>query len=444
MGLAAATRLSAIRSALLLPALAAALAACAVAATAVLLGKAESARTRQVRVVSILSPLNDLETLPWGLDASAGGASVFQSLLAADEARVRTSLARVDIRGAGPALDRNVASLSAIAAFVQSRSTDVTQALRLAAREQRTLLPVTGAIDAVSAGSGRAASAYEHDALLESSVVIGILLIGFGFAYVRAVRNARQQRQAREAAEAARADLALALEELERAQKERVRLLARTVQAAEDERRRIAADLHDGPIQRLTAAAFSLDLLGNRIARGGDASGLLGSIREQLGAEMRSLRRLMTELRPPVLDERGVAPAIGEAAAEILPPETASRVHDAIGTVRLAPEIETAAHRTAREALVNVAKHAHAAHVDVYLRHDGDRLSLVVSDDGAGFDSGSATSIRDGHVGLIAMRERLASLGGGLRVVSKPGEGTRLEASLPWILRLPEAQRALT
>ena len=429
MGLPAAPRLSAIRSALLLPALAAALAACAVAATAVLLGRAEGARTRQVQVVSIHSTLNELETLPWGLGASAGGGSVFQPLLAADEARVRTSLARFDIRGAGAALGRNVASLSAIAAFVQSRSTDVAQALRLAAREQQTLLPVTRAIDAASAGSGRSASAYEHYALLESSVVIGILLIGFGFAYVRAVRNARRQRQARE--------------ELELAQKDRMRLLARTVHAAEDERRRIAADLHDGPIQRLTAAAFSLDLLGNRIARGGDASELLGSIREQLGAEMRSLRRLMTELRPPVLDERGIAPAIGEAAAEILPPETASRVHDGIGAVRLAPEIETAAHRTAREALVNVAKHAHAAHVDVYLRCDGDRLSLVVSDDGAGFDNASPTSSGDGHVGLIAMREGLESVGGRLRVVSSPGEGTLLEASLPWILRSPEEERAV-
>lgn len=245
-------------------------------------------------------------------------------------------------------------------------------------------------------------------------------------------RQADLLRRALADAGKARQNLQTALGELQVAQEERLRLLARTVEVAEQERRRIAADLHDGPVQRLTAIAFTIDLLVNRLARSEqNVEGLAQKARDELAEEIASLRRMFSELLPPILDERGVAAAISAAAAELLPPETTYTVNDHTDGIRFAHDVETAAYRIAREALVNVQEHAHPTHVEVDLDHVGGTLRLTVADDGVGFDTEGPTPNTD-HAGLQSMRERAESLAGELDVDFSPGTGTRVHATVPW------------
>jgi signal transduction histidine kinase len=269
-------------------------------------------------------------------------------------------------------------------------------------------------------GLDESVSISELVSVIGSVAAIAILLGAFLFYYLRSESVRRRERQAY-------ADLDLA-------QAERKRLLVRTVEAAEDERTRIACDLHDGPIQRLTAAAFTLDLLGRKLARGEhELDGLVAQVREQLSGEMECLRRLMSDLRPQLLDEGDVSAAIRDCASDLLGPETSCDVHNSIGHEFLARELETVVYRVAREAIVNVRKHAHASHVDVTLAPDGDSLRLTVVDDGDGFHPASASVERlQHHLGLIAMQERVESVGGEWRIISSPGTGTRIDAVLPW------------
>ncbi len=270
----------------------------------------------------------------------------------------------------------------------------------------------------------------------ESGAIIGTFGISRDITVEKAQRDEIQRqayllRQALTDAEKARQKLQTALSELNLAQGERLRLLARTVEVSEQERRRIAADLHDGPVQKITATAYTLDLLANRLARGErDVEDLARKVRDELASELTSLRRMFSELLPPILDERGVGAAISAGAAELLPPETFS-VHDRTGAVRFAHDVETAAHRIAREALINVQKHARATHVDIELDRVGDHLQLTITDDGVGFDP-QAPNGGSNHIGLESMRERAESLTGELHIQSSPTTGTRVQATLPW------------
>ncbi len=150
----------------------------------------------------------------------------------------------------------------------------------------------------------------------------------------------------------------------------------------------------------------------------------------------------MAELRPPVLDEGGVAAAIRDAAAEILGPSTAYAVHDRTSAARFTPDLETIIHRIAREALVNVEKHARATQVTVRLDRDGDRVRLLIVDDGVGFDENVVAAAPPGtHFGLLTVRERVESAGGTLRIVSGPGLGSQIDVSLPWMSRHNDSEQ---
>jgi PAS domain S-box-containing protein len=271
----------------------------------------------------------------------------------------------------------------------------------------------------------------------ESGAIIGTFGISRDITVEKAQRDeidrqADLLRRALADAENARQKLQIALGELNTAQEERLRLLARTVEVSEQERRLIAADLHDGPVQKITAIAFSVDLLANRLARGErDVEELARKVRDELAGEIASLRRMFSELLPPILDERGIAAAISAGAAELLPSETTYAVYDRTADVRFAHDVETAAHRIAREALINVQKHAGATHVDIDLDHIGDHLRLTITDDGAGFDREAPNGNAD-HIGLRTMRERAESLTGELYIQSSTNTGTCVQATLPW------------
>lgn len=228
--------------------------------------------------------------------------------------------------------------------------------------------------------------------------------------------------------------LQTAFSDLEQAQSERKLLLDRTVHAAEEERIRLAANLHDGPIQRLASVSLTLDRAMLRLDRGDPvvAGDLLERGHDELRAEVDALRRMMTELRPPILDEAGFVAGVRDLVDDF-----AERTH-VVGRVRgallapLPPDTETALYRVVQEALWNVAKHANATAVEVELRDLGGVVELTVADDGQGFRPESSTSLlRDGHYGLVGMRERIESTGGLLVVESDPGAGTRLTARIP-------------
>jgi two-component system sensor histidine kinase UhpB len=239
------------------------------------------------------------------------------------------------------------------------------------------------------------------------------------------------RKQAEQDREALLAQAQVQNAQLEEAQRERARLLARTVEVAEEERMRIAAELHDGPIQKLTVVAFTLDRLALRIARNEPgAERLAGEIREGLRAQMDALRKLMSELRPPILDERNLEAALNDCAEQIFADSTI--VHETscrLGDEWAAPEVETAVYRVVREALINVRRHAGATRVHVEIERQGDSLRLLVTDDGAGFDRASAVGP---SFGILGMEERIGSVGGQLDVVSSTDNGTRIEATLPW------------
>jgi signal transduction histidine kinase len=198
-----------------------------------------------------------------------------------------------------------------------------------------------------------------------------------------------------------------------------------TMAAAEAERRRWARDLHDETLQGL--AALKLTLLGALKAEPGRSQPLLESAVAQLEDDIAGLRTIIAELRPAVLDELGLEPALRTLVAQVA--ESAGlHARDGIdlGGERLEPDLETIAYRVAQEALTNVAKHANARTVTLEAGVEGDRLRLVVADDGVG-----AGEPQGGGYGLIGMRERAALASGTLEIGPLPGGGTRVTLEIP-------------
>jgi signal transduction histidine kinase len=224
------------------------------------------------------------------------------------------------------------------------------------------------------------------------------------------------------------------LGELEKVEGDRKHLLDRTMEGAEEERTRIAAELHDGPIQRLTALGYQLEQAALTLRRGDEprARLLLGTAQRGLRSEVDQLRGLMTTLRPPVLDERGLALALADELDSFERRTgvvcTLQSRHDA----RLDPEIETVLYRVVQEALSNVAKHARAEHVWVDLRTEDDRVDMRVRDDGVGFESnGFDRMVDNGHFGLAGMRHRVEMAAGSYQLESAPGSGTAILVQVP-------------
>jgi PAS domain S-box-containing protein len=215
---------------------------------------------------------------------------------------------------------------------------------------------------------------------------------------------------------------------------DRSRLMRRTNAAIEAERNRIARDLHDGPVQGVSAASLSLEAALLMIQAGDVDQGVevLTKIREELAGEADALRGLMSGLRPPVLEERGLLPALRETlvrfgADQGVDTEFAGRVD-----APLPEDLETLAYRVVQEALSNAAKHAGATQVMVMVQANDSQLRVEVEDDGQGFDAGLARDfLREGRVGLASMRERVELASGSFVVRSSPGRGTSIVATLP-------------
>jgi signal transduction histidine kinase len=242
----------------------------------------------------------------------------------------------------------------------------------------------------------------------------------------------RELQRTTEELRARQVELEHALHELATLEAERRRLLERTVEATEDERRRIAAELHDGPIQHLAAIVFRLEGLRASLERGDipeQAVPTLAATQDELRDEVVDLRTMITQLRPPVLDQLGLEDALHDHL-DIVRQDSGLDVTIRIDLAeRLDRDLETVLYRVAQEALTNIVKHARAAHVWVSLSQAGDAVALEIRDDGVGFRPEEApTLVQEGHLGLIAMRERVETVGGTWELDSAPGEGTVVRA----------------
>jgi PAS domain S-box-containing protein len=252
---------------------------------------------------------------------------------------------------------------------------------------------------------------------------------------VRRARDELEERVAARTTELAAANDALLGEAREREQAEAARndLLRRLATAQEDERRRVARDLHDQVGQQLTALTLGLQAARDR---GADAAPLAGLQRtaEQVA---RGVHDVALRLRPTALDDFGLAEALKSAAEEWRRAGGAAVAldTDGLGAGRLPPEVETALYRVVQEAVHNALKHARARRVSVLVERHHDRVTAIVEDDGSGFDTEAALAHPPtGRLGLVGMRERLSLVGGTLEVESALGAGTTVFARVP----LPE------
>jgi signal transduction histidine kinase len=201
--------------------------------------------------------------------------------------------------------------------------------------------------------------------------------------------------------------------------------LRRVVDAQEHERRRIARELHDETGQALTSVLLGLRLI-EEVSP--DVRAAVSELRETITAAIQELRALAVDLRPKALDDFGLGAAI-ERLADTYSRRTgiAVDVHVAGLSDRLPEDIETALYRIVQESLTNVAKHAGAATASVTVHRRPRVVSIVVEDDGAGFDP---TRVTDG-LGLTSMRERAELVSGTVRVESRPGGGTTIAVEVP-------------
>lgn len=218
------------------------------------------------------------------------------------------------------------------------------------------------------------------------------------------------------------------LDEVRRQARELEASRRRLATAADEERRRIERDLHDGAQQHLVALSVSLDLLAevmeeDRTAAATVLAGLKGTVREAV----EELRALAHGIYPPLLRDSGLGAALRAAAARS-PLDVA--VDDG-GIGRLPPDVEAAVYFCCVEALQNAAKHAPQATVDVRAWKEAGGLFFEVADDGPGFDTGKVTQ----GAGFTNMSDRLGAVGGRVEWSSAPGRGTKISGVVPLVSR---------
>jgi signal transduction histidine kinase len=220
------------------------------------------------------------------------------------------------------------------------------------------------------------------------------------------------------------------LRSLRQLDEQRRSLLERLVTSQEEERRQVAGDIHDDAIQAMVAVTLQLQVLAGRLRDPG-AYEMLERLKATAAESVGRLRQLVFELRPPPLDEVGLAAAIDQYArrAGELAGFSVQLGDEAAG--ELPPELRVVAYRIVQEALANVRVHARASRVAIRLKEVEGGLLVRVSDDGIGFLPGLTERRPAGHLGLISMREQATMAGGWCRVASAPGMGTTVELWLP-------------
>jgi two-component system NarL family sensor kinase len=219
-------------------------------------------------------------------------------------------------------------------------------------------------------------------------------------------------------------------ERLRRGDRERAALLRRALDASVLERRRLAADLHDGVVQDLTAVSLSVSAASRKLAGVADAKTVaeLSDSAESARQSVGTLRSMLIEVYPPNLAALGLPAALRDLVDQVVARglDVDLEIDDDLSA---SPGAEALLFRTVQEGLRNVATHAAAENVSVCVARDGNQAWAEVSDDGCGFDPDEEAV--EGHFGLRALSDLLGDAGGRLRVWSAPGEGTVLRAEVP-------------
>ena len=206
-------------------------------------------------------------------------------------------------------------------------------------------------------------------------------------------------------------------------------------QTIDEERMRIAQDMHDGPAQSMSNLFLRAEILERMVDREPEqAKAEVQSFKDAMRGVLDETRQLIFDLRPATLDDLGVIPTLRRLVKEYHDAEGIEARFSVRGTERRLPAAtEGALFRIVKEALVNVRKHAHAGKLSVLINIQPQRVSAVIKDDGEGFDLAAveARLARESHFGLISMRERVDLERGQLEVLSEVGRGTEVRVTLP-------------
>jgi signal transduction histidine kinase/PAS domain-containing protein len=223
-------------------------------------------------------------------------------------------------------------------------------------------------------------------------------------------------------------------QELQSKEQMREQLLRRIISAQEDERQRVARELHDVTSQALATLGVGLEVIATPQSDAKERETQMDGIKSLLSATSRDVHRLIYDLRPSLLDDFGLSAAIRSYAHNSLDAAGVEVHVEAAGQEkRLPPEVEIALFRIVQEAIANIARHARAesAYISLEFREKG--IAVEIEDDGVGFDHSRGFAAGDGGkgVGLLGMQERAELLGGTIEIDTRPGSGTRVSVEIP-------------
>lgn len=227
--------------------------------------------------------------------------------------------------------------------------------------------------------------------------------------------------------------LTLTKEQLAAERQELERAFANMVQVQENERARIAADIHDGVVQSMIGGLYEIQAAMVQFPEAPEkVKAKQEKARNLLKESIFELRRVIYDLRPLTLDRAGLAPAVEQLAEEFEQiANLRPRVHISGTPYRFSSQAETAAYRVVQESLNNAYKHARATNVEVVLRFSTDLIEITIADNGKGFQLEDIASEDGKRAGLIGMKDRARSVGGNLNITSAAGEGTEIAVVIP-------------
>jgi signal transduction histidine kinase len=211
--------------------------------------------------------------------------------------------------------------------------------------------------------------------------------------------------------------------------------LQEITRAQEEERKRIARELHDSTAQTLIALLHQLEnLLGDKAELPVREAKALWGFYEQIRDVLREIRRFSRDLRPSILDDLGLLPSLEWLTSELTKEYGIEASLRVIGNERrFAPEVELVLFRIVQEAINNIAKHSHATKAEVRVGFDRKKIQVTISDDGTGFQlpENIGDLVHIGKLGLAGMQERVQLLGGSLKLKSEIGKGTTIVINVP-------------
>lgn len=210
-------------------------------------------------------------------------------------------------------------------------------------------------------------------------------------------------------------------------------LSVRIINAQEEERRRVARDIHDGPAQTLANVVLRVELAERLMDTDiNSARRELRGLKDVVRRSLQDIRKVIYDLRPMTLDDLGLQPTLRRYVNDMKESEDICIDYSVLGIERrLPPHVEVGAFRIVQEALNNIVKHSRAGQVMVRIEFGQDSLTLTVEDDGIGFDLEEAMNRRGTNFGLLSMRERAELLEASWQVDSAPGEGARIVVTIP-------------